>query len=125
MLSVTASTTFAVAVDATGKETLRALLVQTSPAAAPDGGVPALVIPPHTGPLVDAGGTIAFATPEGLVGIVAPSGTVELLGDALCSRSAQAGSRPLPPVVGLAPAGRGAFVVACSSGSIHRIHAAD
>ena len=48
----------------------------------PDGGAAVLTMPHHTGPLVDAEGTMAFTTPEGRVGVLSKDGALDVLGDA-------------------------------------------
>jgi hypothetical protein len=81
------------------------------------------------GPLVDARGVVAFASPDGQVGVVAPDGALDVLGDPLCARAgssssvaASAAAARNPGVfAGIAPAGPAAFVVACESGVIARI----
>jgi hypothetical protein len=85
-----------------------------------DAGASIAASPPHTAPLVDAAGTLAFATTEGGVGIVAGLGTanatVELVADACPSVSSSA--RPLAPVAGLAPLPPAQFVAVCESGAV-------
>ena len=124
--------TFALAIDGTGQEVLRIPLVTTPSAAVlADGGVPTLTMPAHVGPIVDAAGTLAFATPEGRIGVLTKDGALELLGDAYCTRTAGlTGARsPAPPptsaaFAGLAPAGPRAFVVACETGVVVKVTAA-
>lgn len=97
---------------------------------APDGGAAALVAPGHVGPLVDAAGTVAYASPHGWVGVVsgcdrsgdgASGCVVNTAGEAPCIRSATAGLRSSGGIAGLAPAGDGAFVVACDGGSVVKV----
>jgi outer membrane protein assembly factor BamB len=115
-LLVTAPTTeLAVAFDASGAETVRTMIATHPAPLALDGGAGAVVAPPHTPPLVDADGRIAFATSDGSVGVASASGS-ELMSDACPQAVASAGR--LPPVAGLAPLGRGAFVAACTSGTL-------
>ena len=119
----------AVTVDGSGRELGRALLAGRLPASRADGGAPATG--GLTAPLlVDLGGTIAFATFEGAVGVAASGGTsaiaVETLDDA-CPRSSGLqgvfGGAP-SPVAGLAPLPPGSFVVACHSGTLVAIEGA-
>jgi hypothetical protein len=112
----------AVAVDAAGVESMRALLVTRPPPVSADGGVAPLVALPSTPPLVDAAGTLAFATPEGGVGVVA-DGVVDLLPDA-CPAAAAASVRSPAPVAALTPLGTGAMLVACRSGTLLAVRGA-
>ncbi len=120
LLGTTAGVSYLVLVDPSGQETRVA--VGVAPPASPvtllpDGGVPAVVVPPHVGPLVDGEGTIAFAMPEGQVGTYSQATGVSVIGESPCGR-------PLgksPGIAGLAPAGKGAFVVACESGVVAKI----
>jgi hypothetical protein len=113
----------ALAIDPSGRELLRALLAVHPPGAGADGGAPHLVAGPHTSPLVDASGSMAFGTAGGGVGVVGASGTVETLTDACAAPPLAPAStlRPLgggPLVAGLAPLGPHALVVACRSGAV-------
>jgi hypothetical protein len=116
LLTSTAET--AVAVDASGAEVGRALLAVHAPLLVDAGASPAA--PPHTGPLVDIAGTMAFSTTEGSVGVVAGLGsaspTVELVADACPTSSTSA--HPLPPIAGLAPLPPAQFVAVCTSGAV-------
>jgi hypothetical protein len=126
LLALTPTGELAVALDASGAETARALLAPHPPPATLDGGLALLPSGPHTPPLVDDAGTVAFATLEGGVGVVAagvPGATAERLPDA-CPLSAARPSvpagraGPAAPVAGLAPLGAGAFVAVCRSGMV-------
>lgn len=109
----------AVAIDARGDEVSRATLVSRAPPVAPDGGPSApLVAPPHTPPLVDRAGTLAFATIDGALGVLVSDGTIEILPDACPPAKPSPSERPAPAVAGLAPLGDGAFVAACHSGAV-------
>jgi hypothetical protein len=110
----------ALALDASGREIQRALLAVRPPAAVADGGAVSLLAAPHTPPLVDAAGTMAFATSGGGVGVVGANGTVEVLTDACASPPLAPASaiRLAPLVAGLAPLGPHALVVACRSGAV-------
>jgi hypothetical protein len=116
LLTSTAET--AVAIDASGAELGRALLAVHAPLLVDAGASP--LAPPHTGPLVDAAGTMAFATTEGGVGVVAGLGSaspsVELVAEA-CPASSTA-AHPLSPVAGLAPLPPAEFVAVCTSGAV-------
>lgn len=115
ILAVNAIGTQVLAFDGMGQEIGRATVSAWTPVGLGDGGV--RDIPPGIGPLVDATGAVAFVGPEGQVGVVGNTGTVDLLGEALCRPGARGGSG----AAGLAPAGPGAFVVACASGTVAKI----
>lgn len=114
LLLLAPTSDLALGLDASGAEVLRALLVTHPPPVAADGGAAALVAGPHTAPLVDAAGTLAFATPEGGVGVVA-RGVVDVISEA-CSAGAAA-SRTAP-VAALAPLAPGVLVAACRTGTL-------
>jgi hypothetical protein len=133
MLADTPGALLAVGVDASGHEVLRAVVNTTPASALGDGGPPSPPLGSHA-TLTDAAGTLAFATPDGTVGVVTAWGAVETLGDPLCLRGATsrgpvviAGVVPsfrVPQAVtGLVPAGPGAFLVACQSGLLSRVSA--
>jgi hypothetical protein len=114
LLLLAPASELALAIDASGAEILRAPLF-TRPLPPPvDGGATTLVAPPHTPPLVDAAGTIAFATLEGGIGVVSRGG-VDLLPDACPSAS---GRGAASAVVALAPLTPGTLVAVCRSGSL-------
>jgi hypothetical protein len=99
-----------------GREVSRSQVATRTAATLPDGGAAALVSPAHTGPVVDDAGAIAFATPEGAVGVVAPDGSVDTLGETACGSSV--GRRGTAQ---LSPAGRGSFVLACETGTVVKV----
>jgi hypothetical protein len=115
-LLLTPTGDLAIGVDASGAETLRVLLAAHPTPVASDGGPAPLVAVSHTAPLVDTAGTLAFATPEGAVGVVA-RGVVDLIADA-CAASTGGSRAGLAPVAALAPLAPGAFVAACRSGTV-------
>ncbi len=140
------ASTLAVAYDAAGQEAWTARVATFVPTLSADGGVATVIAPAHDGALVDASGALAFATPSGFVGVVSGCGAphrgddagdgrcvVDVLGEAPCARgivegraptgvpSAQAGPRLSSGIAGLAPAGPGAFVVACEGGTVLKI----
>jgi len=115
LLLVTPTSELAIAFDASGTERFRVLLASHPPPIAPDGGISAPVVAPHTPPLTDRSGAVAFATTDGSVGVTNGS-VVELLGEK-CEPPV-GGSRTAPPVAGLAPLDTGAFVAACHAGAI-------
>ena len=126
LLALTPSSELAVVLDASGTELTRALLASHPSPAALDGGAVPLMSGPHTAPLVDGGGTVAFATLEGAIGVVATgpgSSSAQLLADA-CPPSGDRPAFPIgrvgpaAPVAGLAPLGAGAFVAVCHSGTV-------
>jgi len=116
LLAYTQTRAMVVSVDPGGQETLRASIATMTPPTLADGGVAALVAPPHTGPLVDARGAVAFAAPDGHVGMVGPEGAVDTLGELICSRTSRSSG-----IAGLTALGRGAFAVTCESGAIAKI----
>jgi hypothetical protein len=101
---------------ADGRELGRSQVATRTAATLPDGGAAALLSPAHTGPIVDGSGAVAFATPEGAVGIVGPEGAVDTLGEPACGSSV--GRRGTAQ---LSPAGRGAFVLACETGTVVKV----
>ncbi len=124
-LELTPSSTLAVAIDPNGREVLRAVVATSHAAALADGGAP-LASWGSSSTLVDPSGSFAFGTAEGLVGVLTATGAVETLGEPLCVRtrpsSAPGGSgHGGQGFAGLAPAGRGAFLVACMSGQVSSI----
>ncbi|HEX8793684.1 MAG TPA: PQQ-binding-like beta-propeller repeat protein [Polyangiaceae bacterium] len=109
----------AVGVDASGVETARILLGTHPPPAAADGGVLALAPVPHTPPLVDAAGTLVFATTDGSIGAartVTGSGASRV--DLVAGICPPSGDRAEPPVSGMAPLGPSSLVVACRAGAL-------
>jgi hypothetical protein len=125
----------ALALDAAGRELGGALLAGRPPPTRADAGAPAgtgLVAPL----LVDAAGTLAFATFSGGVGVGAlrpgggasggspgapqGDGTLEVLGDACPSPGGVLAflSGAPPSVAGIAPLPSGSLVVACHSGTL-------
>jgi hypothetical protein len=105
----------ALAVDASGAETSRALLTTHPPPISTDGGAAQLVALPHTPLLVDAAGTLAFATAEGSVGVVS-GGVVDVVADVCPPAPGPRGA--VAATAALAPLGAGAFVAACRSGTL-------
>ncbi len=128
-LLLTTGSVLAIAVDPAGQELLRTPVESPSLALLTDGGAAPLLAPTRTPTLVDQAGTLAFGTPDGHVGVLTASGSVETLGEALCTGSH--GPRwPAPGSVpgrsgtgfaGFAPAGAGGFVVLCESGQLARV----
>lgn len=116
LLTQTASRAFVVTLDANGQETLRAPIATLTPVTLADGGAAPLLARPHTGPLVDNRGAVAFASPDGHVGMVGPAGAVDTLGELICTQSARSAG-----IAGLTPFGRGAFAVTCEGGVLARI----
>jgi hypothetical protein len=107
--------TFAIGIDSSGQEVLR-VPVATSNVATADGGVPSFVVPPHVPVAVDDTGTLAFATPEGPVGVVDPAGVVTSI-DGVCTRTLRNGRG----VSSIVSGGPGAFIVTCATASVVRV----
>jgi hypothetical protein len=107
--------TFAIGVDSSGQEVLR-VPVATSTVVTADGGAPAFTVPPHVPVAVDDTGTLAFAAPEGPVGVVDPAGIVTSI-DGVCTRTLRNGRG----VTSLVSGGPGAFIVTCATASVVRI----
>ncbi|HEY3822654.1 MAG TPA: hypothetical protein VGL81_36060 [Polyangiaceae bacterium] len=105
----------ALAVDASGSETSRALLTTHPPPISADGGVAQLVALPHTPLLVDAAGTLAFATVDGGVGVVS-GGVVDVVADVCPPAPGPRGAAAA--TAALAPLGAGAFVALCRAGTL-------
>jgi len=92
-----------------------------------DGGIAPTSTPIHTATLVDTAGRVAFAGPDGHVGVLGPRGTFEL-GEALCGRgapplgatgaSSARAARPSAGFAGLTPTAPGSFLVACEGGTL-------
>ncbi len=126
LLALTASRTIALAFDASGAESFRQAIAPSPLPPLVDGGIVRGAVPPHVGALIDPHGDIAFALPSGELGVLAPSGSVDVVND-VCSRFS--GGSPLATLgihqsstyAGLAPAAPSAMVVACASGVVARV----
>lgn len=110
--------TYVVAYDGAGNEVKRAQIATFPPPVSLDGGPTALPVPPHTGVLVDGAGTVAFVAPDGAAGVVSDQGGVDTVGETVCTRAL---GRAQNASGGLAPAGPGAFYVACEGGQLVKI----
>ena len=128
LLELVLGSVVAVAVDPAGQQIMRTTVATTASTLLADGGVAPLVAPSFTPTLVDSAGTLAFGTPDGGVGVVAPDGAVETLGEPVCQgggssrpRWPTAAPRSGPAFAGFAPAGPGGFVVACANGTIAKV----
>jgi hypothetical protein len=117
LLGQTPGRTFVLALDATGQESQRVLVASTAPPTLGDGGAAPFSIPAHVAPIVDRAGTVAFATPEGKVGVVS-AGAAEALPEMLCSRAST--TKGSGGVAGISPA-TDAFLVACDTGAVVKI----
>ena len=109
MLWITQTSELVVFLDPSGAELRRAVVATRAPMLSPDGGPVAIVPPPRVPTIVDAAGTAAFVTTDG-AGIVG-GGAAEMVSDVCPAAGGGAAA-------GLAPLGRGAFVVACRAGSL-------
>lgn len=107
--------TFVVGVDSSGRETARAP-VASSALVLTDGGLPVFSVPPHVPVVVDDTGAVAFAAPEGPVGVIDPGGVVNSL-DNLCVRPLRGGRG----VTSLVSDGPGALVLTCVNGTVVRV----
>jgi hypothetical protein len=122
IVSLTPVGMVAMATDGAGRELARTVIAPRALAPAPDGGPQAVVPEAHTPPLIDAAGTLIFATSEGRVGAATHTGkgdgSVELAGTP-CGPVAGAGggAGATPIVAGLAPLATDAVVAACASGT--------
>ena len=104
-------------------EVARTILAVRAPsAAAPDAGPGTRPAVPHTAPIVDPRGALAFATVDGAIG-VATTSERDMLAEG-CEPPLGSAARSAPPVVGLAPLEPGAFVAACHSGALLAISGA-
>ncbi|CAN5685632.1 hypothetical protein BH09MYX1_BH09MYX1_67200 [soil metagenome] len=114
-MAIVPGRTFAVTIDGNGQEVLRVPITPPSLSflTIGDAGAAAFVVPPHAGVLVDPTGAIAFASPEGLVGVVDASGVGQALADPPCPK----GSRGTGGVAAIVPGGAGALMVACTGSS--------
>jgi hypothetical protein len=139
VMEVAPAVTRVLAVDASGALTAFSLGVGPMSTDA-DGGVGHARLPVHTATLVDGSGRVAFAGPDGHVGVVSAGGMTDL-GETVCGRGAPPlGASPtvprpqpgggLRPVVatrpsagfaGLAPTAPNTFVVACEAGLLLEI----
>ncbi len=115
LLQYTATNAIAVTFEPDGTDGPRTNVGTRTAVPMPDGGTAALVAPPHTGVIVDDDKAIAFMTPEGQIGVVTREG-VDTLGENACGTSV--GRRAIGQ---LAPAGKGAFVIACETGTIVKV----
>jgi hypothetical protein len=125
LLAQSQGRTFTVAIDPSGQEMSRTLVAVSLPVLLIDGGSIPFNPSSHAGTLIDAAGTIAFAAPEGRVGVVTSKGTVETLGETPCARSSNA-ARGLGSIVAISPAVHardetGAMLAVCDNGAIVKI----
>jgi hypothetical protein len=124
--AATATRTLAIALDASGAESLRQSVASSPLPPLADGGPGRPAVPPHLGPLVDPQGDIAFALPTGELGVVTPAGAADLVSE-VCARFstnpalAALGAHPSSTFAGLAPAAPFAMLVACGSGVVARV----
>lgn len=112
---------YALALDSAGETKASATIAATPPPALADGGAVALTVPPHSGPIVDADGNMAFVSPEGQIGVMTKNGDVELLSDYPCSRGFIPGVGVRNTAARISPAESGAFIVACQAGFVSKV----
>jgi hypothetical protein len=123
LIEYTDTNSFAITLDASGKELARNILASTPTVVLADGGTAPLTLQPHAGVIVDDANDVAFVTPDGSVGVASASGAVDTLGENPC----EGGTTPSTSrgaIASLAPAGRGAFLVACAGGVLAKVAAA-
>jgi hypothetical protein len=120
VMAMTTTRVFVTTLDPSGQEVLRAPIANLPTQVLPDGGPQPLAVPPHTGVVVDARGAVAYASPDGRIGMVTAEGLVEAMGEVPCSRTGRSAG-----VAGLTPIGRGSFVVTCESGTVVRVTGPD
>jgi hypothetical protein len=131
---MTPASTRVVTVDRTGR-TATFPIAAFAPTLQADGTFAPLVAPVRTAMIVDASATVAFAGPDGHVGVALAGGMTEL-GEVICGRGAPpptpssaagaqgqghpaaAGLRPSAGFAGMASVGPGVFLVACEAGSL-------
>ena len=114
----TSGRTFVVGVDTSnGQEVLRTQ-VATQTVTSADGGPVFYVPPSHVPVAVDDTGTIAFAAPEGAIGVVDAAGVASTL-DGLCSMRSLHSSRN---VTSISSGGPGAFLVVCNGAVMRIVH---
>ncbi len=113
--------TFVVGVDLSGQERSRIPLPVVALPVTVDAGLGPFVAPPHAPVIVDETGTVAFAAPEGPVGVV-ENGAVSTVTETVCGRAFQ----NRRAVTSLASGGPGVLLVTCGTGNLVRvIHGAD
>jgi len=118
LLSMSPGRTLLVSIDAAGQELGRQPVSTFAPMALADGGQFTLVAPAHAGVLVDAAGTVAFATPEGYIGVASATNGVRILGETPWATRVTAAGKPRSGnVVGIAPT-RDGFVVVSDTGNL-------
>ena len=104
-----------------GREVTRTGLGSAASLLSADGGAPVpSAVGARAGPLVDAAGTVAFATPDAQLGVASPSGGVQLLTETPRPARMTAAARPRPRaggVIGMAPLPNG-FVAASDAGTV-------
>ncbi|WP_394827489.1 hypothetical protein [Pendulispora albinea] len=125
LLSMSPGRTLLVAIDGAGQELARHPVSTFAPMALSDGGQLALVAPTHSGVLVDGAGTVAFATPEGFIGVASANTGVRLLGETpWATRITAAGKPRSGNIVGMAPT-RDGFVVVSDTGNLVEVVGAE
>ncbi len=118
LLAMSPSRTSLVAIDPAGQELMHHAVSTFTPLAIADAGQLAVVAPPHTGVLVDAAGTVAFATPDGAIGVASVTFGVRMLGESPWANRVTAAGKPHSGnIVGMAPT-RDGFVVVSEAGNL-------
>jgi outer membrane protein assembly factor BamB len=120
-MSLTPIGLFAIAFDGAGHELARTVVAPRALPPTADGGPPALVPEAHTPPLIDAAGTLIFATNDGRIGaathVGGGEGSVELASTPCAPAAGTGGVGASPVVAGLAPLALDVVVAVCGSGT--------
>jgi hypothetical protein len=117
LVAITPTSEMAVTLDAAGHEAGTALLQSRAQALAADAGPLLFQQSPPTPLLIDAGGTVVFATSTGDVGSIRHMGRPDAVVDTLSAVCPVAGAGAAT-VAGIAPLGPHAVVVACHHGEL-------
>jgi hypothetical protein len=123
LIGLAGARVFVLGVDGTGRELFRVPVASFIPPTAADGGALPVSVGLHAPPLVDNAGRVAYATPDGQVGVLGTGQSAPALSP--CGRSPLpfgAVPRQASPVVGIAPA-PGAVVVTCEGGNVVKLAA--
>jgi hypothetical protein len=128
VLGLTPTRALALSVGPDGGETLHQAVGPSLLPPLADGGTAVDNLPPHVGVLVDGQGAVAFTLATGELGVLSPTGAVDVVGDVCTHPGGPPVSGGPPPlsrggaaVTGIAPAAPFAMIVACGGGVVARI----